>query len=135
MGLKEWKDKYYPIPAKKVPLEQALDHSIQKWEGLQLNVLKEYELKQVRYHICGIGGTTTINGDTCALCFHHTQLEDDIDCSTCPLAISRNGYPCDERMPNEEISPYHAFTEHENAKPMLDALKLAKRMQENQNES
>lgn len=41
---RKWLEKYYPVPATKVSKADALEHSIQKWRGLQLPVLKRYGL-------------------------------------------------------------------------------------------
>ena len=33
MSLTTWKKEFYPVPAKKMPLRKALEHSILKWRG------------------------------------------------------------------------------------------------------
>lgn len=133
MSLKEWKEKYYPVDAFDVSYKDALDHSIKKWEGLQADVLKEYGLVQSD-NVIGDGNEyMVISGETCSLCCCYIDIEADNPCSQCPLAQSRDGIPCDDPTAYEKTTPYSAFLLG-NAKPMLHALRLAKTLQESQNE-
>lgn len=40
MSLKTWKLEFYPVEASTVSKEDALDHSLRKWEGLTEENLK-----------------------------------------------------------------------------------------------
>lgn len=134
MSLEAWKEKYYPQEASATSKEEALDHSIRKWEGLYPSILKEYGLVKCDDSIYEIEQPSInihIDSDTCALCYHFQG--DPHDCTECPLAISRNGVRCDRLMNGECISPYAKFLNKNDPTNMLHALKLAKTLQESQN--
>ncbi len=152
-GLQAWKNKYYPTPATKVPKRRALIHSINKWQGLQPEVLKKYRLKSYdrligtpkaietievvhkggdKYGVYAIldvhpdlqRQVIAIDDESCALCMHYMSA--DTDCEGCPLSEARGGVRCDRCMDGiEEMSPYEALTAYNNPRPMLAWLLLA----------
>ncbi len=125
---KSWLRDYYSVPADHTKKHEALDHSIRKWEGLDPDVLKKHGM-EARGH--GVYADALkvlgINGDSCALCYHHE------DCEGCPLMKARGGVPCDEfngdcDAPRDD-SPFHTFTNYGDPEPMIMWLKKAKEMQ------
>ena len=109
-----WYALFYPKPASETTPVDALDHSIQKWEGL------------VTY---GAPLDFEPGGSSCALCHHFTcdSHNDGTDraVTTCPLALSRHGVPCDKSTLGERVSPWGSW-EDGNGAPMLAALRKAK---------
>lgn len=47
MSLETWKQEFYSLPASNAPIEQALDHSIKKWAGLQPDNLAKHSVELV----------------------------------------------------------------------------------------
>lgn len=130
MGLKEWCQEFYPRPAADVPESEALDHSIRKWEGLQLDNLLRHDV-EVGYRqglIYSWGRSRQalrINCESCALC-HHYDPEGAEDCSRCPLFLARGKVRCDKTRHDEVISPFQAWIVDDDPKPMLAELNYAK---------
>jgi hypothetical protein len=62
---KQWLTKYYPIPAKHATVENALDASILKWQG----IYQDPEGAKALYH----------DGESCALC--HAYKDNCSDCA------------------------------------------------------
>lgn len=138
MSLETWKAEFYPKEAKDTTPEEALDHSIRKWTGANKGNLKRHglscrygEIINQDYSPFSFGFSFT--SISCALC-HHFQYVAESACLTCPLYISRGGFACDEAAPNEDDSPYDEFSCLGDNKPMLAALKKAKRWVEKQKE-
>lgn len=120
MSFKTWKEEFYPIkPTKRMTTIEAIEHSIQKWEGLRRENLKRHEviLNHDNRAVHGEdSGRLNIDVESCALCVKF-RLEDrdywDIvegeevyvgegdPCQNCPLYISRGGYACDSVTPKE----------------------------------
>lgn len=107
----EWLAAYYPTPAEDCPKEDAVAHSIRKWEGIVQAVQD--------------GGSVPIRTDasTCALCvhFYETNLDGADVCTDCPLAMSL-GRRCDEDN-DDGIPPWNAYYNGKDPFPMLNALK------------
>ena len=119
MSLAAWKKKHYPVEAKKVPKSKALAHSLQKWLGLLPSVLKRYGLEVGEGVLAEAkldGETLEINDTSCALCRHFDKRY----CKKCPLGISLG-----ERCDTSDGSPYWAFVDNNDPKPMIAALKQA----------
>lgn len=115
MSEETWLAEFYPIPADKVSAEDALDHSIKKWEGALKKNLKKH----------GLGcPPMDFDGHSCALCVHHL----DEFCEHCPLSIVRGDVACDELRPYERKAPYAQYIVKGNPRPMLTWLKKAKEM-------
>ena len=118
-----WLAKFYPVPASACRVEDALEHSIRKWDGLLRANRPEEAAIPIKVH-----------AETCALC-HHFNLDDpdpaDPVCGGCPLALSRDGTPCDVKLKTEVFSPYTRWTMNWDPKPMIEALAKAKAFVEN----
>lgn len=122
MSLKTWKEEFYPVSANKVSKQDALEHSIKKWEGLRLENLKRHGLIQNRRAITEDRSFAyfNIDSDSCALCQHYAGKN---SCIGCPLYHIRHNTKCDVR--NFEISVdavYHEFVNNENPEPMIKEL-------------
>lgn len=134
MSLRNWKREFYPVPAKEVPVEEALDHSIRKWTGLLEENRKRYKVQLEFKVLSGTGreqGHLSISTETCALCVHYLEDAIQLDpCNKCPLARLREGNACDQTMVGETglfaLSPYAALTVNGDARPMLALLLKAK---------
>ena len=116
MSLESWKKKYYPVEAVDVSPENALDHSLQKWEGLRPEILTEHALEVVDIYVQEINGSAwmAINSNTCALCVEYALG----GCMTCPL-FKVLGKKCD----SGKMSPYMRFFNDSDPEPMIEALK------------
>lgn len=67
----EWAMTYYPMSAGECPKENAIEHSILKWRGLQKDILGN-NFPPIE-----------VSSSTCALCKWHNSD----DCETCPIKI------------------------------------------------
>lgn len=115
MSLETWKQKYYKVHASIVPKEDALEHSILKWEGLHPSILLEHGIARERHELsCGDEKVFWIAGYSCALCENH--LHDD--CATCPISLA-TGWDC--------MRAYREFIEDGDTGPMMNALLFTKK--------
>ena len=92
MSLESWKEEFYPYDATLVEQgDEALNHSILKWEGLKPGNIAKHGLKMNKQWLTESDEKKmSINGGCCSLCQAY-------DCDSCPLAEARGGYPCDEK--------------------------------------
>lgn len=111
MSKETWLAAYYPVPANKVPVDDALTHSLIKWRGLRPAALAEHGLTV---------SPITIEGCTCALCVQNPD-----SCGACPLAISRDGTSCDRSTRHELVSPFSSWVGLSDPEPMIYALEAA----------
>lgn len=123
MSTKSWKEEFYPVPAHQVLGEDAVAHSLQKWEGLRKENLDKHECYTMRDSVLDKNFVhnmewVSIGSTSCALCEHH--LSAVTNCRTCPLAIARRGERCDMGD-----SPYGEFLYGKNPEPMIGWLKMA----------
>ena len=123
----DWLKRYYPIPADQVAKEDAIAHSLRKWEGLKPSVLKRYGLEVGGKNVYRKGGcehVLVVSDGTCALCVHYpsrARWYESCNSKTCPLA-KMLGWGCDANK-----APFVAFGSSGNPWPMINALrKLAK---------
>lgn len=100
MSLETWKAEFYPTDAKDCPPEQAIAHSLRKWEGLTVESLVKHELhfNQSQRYIYDSQAPATklgVSDQTCALCqcYYDNAADFDSACVTCPLA-KHNGVRC-----------------------------------------
>lgn len=137
MSLETWKEEFYPVAAKDVPLQTAIDHSIRKWEGLTPENLQRHGIWKLSYRRIGIDdddplGGFFINSGTCALC-HYFILKTS-SCANCPLFEVRGLTSCDSTTDLEcssrFLSPYEEFLELGNTASMLAWLRMAKQWEE-----
>jgi hypothetical protein len=157
MGAAEWREKYYPTRARDCARRDATQHSLTKWEGLRPEVLAEHGLTlhegdvwvdidpdDVPEIVLTLGSTS------CSLCRHFLDNpadlvdEDDDDddeasvgpkntdprCKFCPLAIVRNGVPCDSRDFHADIeNVWTTFMDTRNPEQMIVELRRARLME------
>lgn len=133
MSLATWKDEFYPITAHTCARRdktKALDHSIQKWDGVKPENLERHGvILRVGDLICKKTSARMIfSARNCALCVVHLRVRKGVSsCNQCPLALSRGGVPCDDVANTGEIwAPYHYFNCQGTPIPMQRALAAAK---------
>lgn len=119
MSLETWKAEFYPIEARKVPVEDAVQHSLNKWRGLTKENLDKHELTLDEYSVLIDDEDNEFGVDaySCALCQKYRY------CDGCPLA-NVLGRSCDNEDDGEH-SPYGLFVEEGNPLPMIAALERA----------
>lgn len=121
MSIKTWKAAYYPKPANKTTEEEALDHSIRKWEGLRKKDLKKHDGDHIRLQIHFKDGSVRIDASTCSLCHHYFWTEGtDVACVACPI-FRANGRTC-----SDEYSKAASFDL--KITPMLRLLRKTKKL-------
>lgn len=131
MSAETWKQEFYPCqPSPLMSKEEAIRHSLRKWEGLRTASLKKHGLS-----VPPLG----INGATCSLCVKYREQDNDLDkieeddyadhvCHLCPLYETLGQQACDHR-PEEDINedepkaPFHAYHQDYDPEPMIAALK------------
>jgi hypothetical protein len=140
MTIETWKKEFYPVEAEDCPEDQAIEHSLLKWQGLSPDNLAKHglELSPRFAGIIEIGkeyddanAKFFIGSDSCALCHHFHSDDPDEDengdethCLECPLAITR-GAACDHLLVDEEgeelenESPWHEYAKSRDPKPMI----------------
>lgn len=133
MSYETWRAEFYPIDAERCPKDQAIQHSLRKWEGLRPENLERHGLTLTDLHSVAENGDTKlgIDSESCALCIHYhlyeyereVELEDDEYCLTCPLAIVRGDFPCDHKTQDEEHGPWQEWMRSANPEPMIFWLK------------
>lgn len=132
MSLSAWIREFYPIKASECSEEEALDHSIKKWEGLLPENLDFYSVSINKYGelVDDHDFRFSIHGSTCALCFYHPG------CIECPF-VTKLGYRCDEdnlsnieERGEEFEAPWWHWTQGHNPVPMITALKKIKELSE-----
>ena len=137
MSMKTWRKEFYPIHADKVPIEEAAQHSLQKWIGLRPENLAKHDVtmsgSEVYNNNFNATNTLELSGQSCALCYHY--LLSDLgpyepeepskahECFNCPLAIVRGGVPCDSARGDERYSPFAAKVD--TVEPMIFWLEKA----------
>lgn len=105
MSMRSWKKEYYPTPSKKVKGErEAIEHSLQKWEGLTPENLE-------KHGVCLESNNV--------LRYNNTLFNIDADsCTTCPLFLKGDG--C---LESNRTNSYTVFYDTGNAQPMIDSLR------------
>lgn len=112
MSAETWLAEFYPVAADKVPVEQALQHSLVKWKGLRPEALAKHEITKP---------PIDIDAGSCALCEHHCDCDGEVSCQTCPLYLTR-GETCDCPVGDEFLAPYQMYSLEHNPEPMIDLL-------------
>lgn len=145
LGARDWLAKYYiPVTFKKstaMSWAAALDHGIAKWSGLSESVLERYGLYIHSGSLIPVDGgfddeVLTVDSTTCALCHKSSSGPKDsrhIYCRRCPLHASL-GRPCDSAYTDDGYnlngsneSEYSSFVLRNDAEPMLEALRAARK--------
>jgi hypothetical protein len=136
MSLASWKEEFYPEPASNFEKyenttrtdEEALAHSIKKWEGMRPENLVKHgvELQQAAIRVIADDEERhilfLIDSGSCSLCQRHMTYG---DCNCCPLYQLR-GIRCDRRMGDESLSPYNMMVDYNDVEPMLAQLYAAR---------
>lgn len=127
MSLADWKDEFYPHDAEEATEEDAVEHSLRKWEGLRPENLKKHKVHTIGSDLeDDEDDYLDIDWSTCALCRVHSTSGDmcgedeDESCGRCPLQAVLEGphaYGCKV--------PYQIWLESHDPLPMIEALKLA----------
>lgn len=132
MSLESWKAEFYPIRAENVPKEDALEHSIRKWEGLRKENLEKHGLYKDCTAIYEESSFRSwyISSDSCALCHQYLNpngpfTSERDKCKECPLFKTNGNCRCD-RSKTQSESLFSSFTIHDNPEPMIEALKKAR---------
>lgn len=124
MSLATWKAEFYPVEAKDCPADEAVAHSLRKWIGLRVANRDKHDVShpEHQWSICSTGRQVfDVNDASCALCRRFT-------CETCPLALARDGFPCDSKTAGESLSPFVEWRDHDDPEPMIAALEAAARL-------
>lgn len=134
MSLETWKQEFYPINAREVSKDDAIQHSLTKWRGLRPEALARHGVVMKGKSVAEAGNEERsldaifIDAHTCALCHHYEGAYGE--CLECPL-FNHLGERCDEY----EASPYKRFSLYNNPEPMIKALEATLKAQEADDES
>lgn len=115
----EWTNKYYPVEATDCLEDEAVAHSILKWEGVVWAIENQRRVP------------IRVDADTCALCVHYYESsnEESPKCEKCPLALSLghtcDGYHMDDDYDRDDHfqAPWVQYNDGKNPHPMLNALR------------
>lgn len=125
MSINTWKQEFYPTPAKALkdaPLEEALDHCIQKWVGLRPTNLTKHNLVATQLGgsvrpVTGVVEHMVASATYCALCVKFYKN----GCNGCPL---NKGGPSKEEGCYDQ---WQSFAFSGNPEKMIRVLRDAKR--------
>lgn len=135
MSLQSWKEEFYPVEAQYASPEEAVAHSLRKWEGLRPENLQKHGLVQNGKHLEEVDSEDEeyfISGDSCALCHHYAEDE----CNCCPLFKARGDVACDsfniEECGSDGEHPFGAGVNRANPNPEPMIMWLKKAQEEQQ---
>jgi hypothetical protein len=127
MSIVTWRKEFCPIPAKKMvdaDLQQAIEHSLTKWEGLREPNLAKHGLRRSKYSSWAVIDDNTGISHTvasarqCALCAKFLAAK----CAGCPL----NKHGSNRSLQSEGCnSVYNQWTCKSDPEPMIQALEKA----------
>lgn len=119
MSVQTWMSEFYPKPVHQTAKEEAVQHSLTKWQGLTPENLAKHGVRIDDYGFVVQQGNRTgletevrINGSTCSLCLHYLnedREDPESSCSTCPLYEARGNVACDAERDDEDEAPWYAF--------------------------
>jgi hypothetical protein len=125
MSLETWKQEFYPKRATETTPEEAIQHSLTKWQGLLPENLAKHDVHiDSLWHVASDDadeGKVALNSRTCSLCLHHYRSN---GCGLCPLYQVRGCVACDEERKDEDFSPWSRIF-HSNPEPMIGWLEVA----------
>lgn len=122
MSLATWKKEFYSKSADKTTEAESLEHSIKKWEGATPTNLKKHNVFRKDVTIMDRNNDLNFTDETCALCYHYLDHNEDIPCQKCPLYKSV-GVDC-----GDDESPYDKIREQcFPVSKMINALKKARK--------
>lgn len=133
MSIESWKKEFYPIEAADVPKDQAVAHSLKKWQGLRDEAIARHGLSRTKYgdlsetvkdyHVDAVEEKVNrpdffiVNDDSCALCIHYLKIQGD--CFGCPVFELDN--QCEE-----EYSAFYLYCyKGGDPEPMIAVLEKA----------
>ncbi len=114
MSVRSWCKEFYPVTPHLVSVEDAAEHSLQKFIGLREenllkhdvikhgnlvvydNYKKKYNMPREEYSDNN-RDNVRINASSCALCYHHANKDVLVDyCEACPIYSYKKslGYDC-----------------------------------------
>lgn len=126
MSLKTWKAEFYPCDAASTEAQGApAAHSLRKWSGVTTKNLKRHRvtLRRGGYLGGGAEGNLYLDNETCALCHANPHT-----CEGCVLATVRNGVPCCNVAPGEDLSPWQRASQGDS-RQLLKFLRLAVKLE------
>lgn len=120
MTVLTWINEFYPKPVEDTTPEEAVQHSLTKWEGLTPENLRKHKVRMSDFgYLIGVEPddqvrSLTINGSTCSLCYHFLDNGgNEVDvCDECPLYKVRGNVPCDVERDDEDVAPWYAFRDN-----------------------
>jgi len=140
VSLETWKAEFYPVEASATRIEDATAHSLRKWVGLRKENLERHgvfyssDTRRVTDQPVDLFSSygLVVSNESCALCHHHNKDRAEQPCGDCPLAISRDGVPCDESDRDESSVwiLWGASLSTQNPEPMIAALEAALEMRQ-----
>lgn len=131
MSIESWNREFYPVDVWDVPQDQAIQHSLTKWQGLNKTALRRHKVWVVGSRLYDAQEKVfRIDDSTCALCVHYASVAPA--CHDCPLALLRGGVPCDSAEGDERYfsdTPYGKFVKQSDPRPMQRLLARALKLQ------
>lgn len=135
MSVKTWKKEFYPTEASEAAKQgelAAINHSLQKWQGLLPENLAKHNVKIVGKEVIGIAstGVMVFDSSTCALCESVRSCNGYLDCRKCPLYRVNNSETCSSQYEQDflgdppDIKPM--ITLIESAKTVVEAIERGK---------
>ena len=120
MSLVSWKIEFCPDLFPPVTEEQALRHSLSKWNGLRTESLHKHDLHTTAGVVIDKDGNFySPTRDNSLLC--HLYLKDR--CMKCPMAEARYKIPCFVTDVRSEVdNPLAIWRQQDNPNPMLAVL-------------
>jgi hypothetical protein len=123
VSLKTWVAEFYPVDTKDVPMDEAVAHSLKKWEGLSKKNMKKHSVWKVDQKITDRAcHSLSISDITCALCVH---FKEDF-CLGCPLKRHLGQVCC-----GMSDNPYGAWLYDADPWPMIRALRATLKKEQN----
>jgi len=122
MSLATWLKKYYPVKASDAASNdiEACEHSLRKWRGLSLTILKKHKVNKNTFAILDDADSLDIDDRSCALCVRHNDALNG--CPSCPITKATGKICCDDSSMN---SPYATWDYTGNHAPMIKVLEKA----------
>ena len=125
MSLETWKEEFYRKPAGDTSTEEALHHSLKKWQGLRTENLNRHGITVTAGAslIDDSPGTLRfgIDSESCALCFHYMYTTPR-SCEACQLFKVR-GSRCDNNSTSQ--SPFSLWQLKHDPEPMIALIEKA----------
>ncbi len=124
MSVETWLAEFYPQKAFEVSIEEALDHSLQKWRGALPENLTKHQLAEV---------PIPYSSATCALCHHYysESCDDGTDseqpaCLDCPIVKSGQPDCSNSESAYNHAKPQTEYYKIQNPSVMIVCLEKAK---------